>query len=393
MANFIGLYYPFIHFKDEAWLKTIALYWDQVKRIVPKGYPTKDTETVMRLTDELGLIENVPPSPDDEWPVRDEFVTFIDAHAPALRARYGLQNRHLWSIDAIGSKAAPENSDRRLAYVHLAKVWDGLKRTLVDTGLAEIGRGKDENWIGMHPQIANIYMMALAQHMTRGRGWHPITDETLDQLAVSGFSIDRISRALLDDENLAGEEPSPQEIRVLLANLCLENVIPKSVTDVPVEKIIALRKDHETEFTAFQQFVADFKLEAINLAGVTDRKALAEHLELHYQKMVKPRIDEVRKVFKLARVDTATSVLNLNFVVPATIGGVATALGFAADPVLGGIAGFSLGVIPTIQKRREEAEAVLGTPGAWLLRVEEGLKPESFMKWVRQGARQFVLDV
>ena len=35
MANFIGLYYPFIHFKDEAWLKAITLYWDRVKRIVP----------------------------------------------------------------------------------------------------------------------------------------------------------------------------------------------------------------------------------------------------------------------------------------------------------------------------------------------------------------------
>jgi hypothetical protein len=27
------LYYPFIHFRDEAWLKLGALYWDDVSRI------------------------------------------------------------------------------------------------------------------------------------------------------------------------------------------------------------------------------------------------------------------------------------------------------------------------------------------------------------------------
>src|SRR2546430_11603576 len=31
------LYYPFIHFRDEGWLKLTALYWDGMRRIVPVG--------------------------------------------------------------------------------------------------------------------------------------------------------------------------------------------------------------------------------------------------------------------------------------------------------------------------------------------------------------------
>ena len=31
----IGLYHPFIHFKDDDWLKLSALYWDRMARIVP----------------------------------------------------------------------------------------------------------------------------------------------------------------------------------------------------------------------------------------------------------------------------------------------------------------------------------------------------------------------
>ena len=65
----------------------------------------------------------------------------------------------------------------------------------------------------------------------------------------------------------------------------------------------------------------------------------------------------------------------------------------AANPILGGIAGFARGMIPTIQKQRDEAQAALKTPGAWLLRVEEDFKPGDFMSWVRDGARKFVLGV
>jgi hypothetical protein len=39
------LYYPFIHFRDEAWLKLSALYWDDVTRIVPKSYAPRDTRS------------------------------------------------------------------------------------------------------------------------------------------------------------------------------------------------------------------------------------------------------------------------------------------------------------------------------------------------------------
>jgi hypothetical protein len=392
MANFIGLYYPYIHFKDEAWLKTIALYWDGVKRIVPSGYPLNDSETVKTLSGELGLIENVRPSPD-EWPVRDSFVQFLLSNAAELRGRYGVEHREKWEEDPITAKWAPDSSDKRLAYLHNEKIWEPLKNALVDIGLAEVGRTGDGKWIGMHPKIADIYMTALAEHMTTGRGWYPITDEALDQLAVSGFSMERLSRALLDNEHLVGNVPTKQEMRVALANLCLETVIPKDVGNVPVERIIKLRKEHQAELVAFQDYLAAFRTEANKLTEVTDRAAFAEHLKFHYTKTMEPSLKEVRKAFKLMKVESATSIVNVNFALPAMVTTVATALGLAVNPIVGGIGAFAFGVVPIIQKRQDEAQAALKKPGAWLLRVEEGLKPENFMSWVRDGARKFVLGV
>ncbi len=51
MPNFLGLCYPFTHFKDEAWLNTMALCWDGVKRIVPSELPLHDSDTVKQLVD------------------------------------------------------------------------------------------------------------------------------------------------------------------------------------------------------------------------------------------------------------------------------------------------------------------------------------------------------
>ena len=49
MVTYIGLYYPFIHFRDEGWLKLTALYWDGMRRIVPGGASVHDSDEVKRL--------------------------------------------------------------------------------------------------------------------------------------------------------------------------------------------------------------------------------------------------------------------------------------------------------------------------------------------------------
>jgi hypothetical protein len=59
MDTYSGLYYPFIHFKDEQWLKLSALYWDKMARIVPAKYPTEDGATVKELSGFIDLPPNL----------------------------------------------------------------------------------------------------------------------------------------------------------------------------------------------------------------------------------------------------------------------------------------------------------------------------------------------
>jgi hypothetical protein len=57
-----GLYYPYIHFRDESWLKMAALYWPRMARVVPPGYRTRDSELAKRLDGELGFVVNLNPA-------------------------------------------------------------------------------------------------------------------------------------------------------------------------------------------------------------------------------------------------------------------------------------------------------------------------------------------
>jgi hypothetical protein len=49
MPTFHGLYYPYLHFQDEGWLKAAALYWDGMNRIVPYGARLDDSDEVKRF--------------------------------------------------------------------------------------------------------------------------------------------------------------------------------------------------------------------------------------------------------------------------------------------------------------------------------------------------------
>jgi len=65
------LYYPFIHFRDEGWLKLSALYWDDVTRIVPRAYVPRDNREVRALED-AGVVKRVDPGAYEQ-PVGDLF--------------------------------------------------------------------------------------------------------------------------------------------------------------------------------------------------------------------------------------------------------------------------------------------------------------------------------
>jgi hypothetical protein len=291
--SYTGLYYPFIHFKDERWLKLSALYWDKMGRIVPPGYTPTDSKTVV----ELGkYVETLEPG----W-VRPNFgktfIDFVAKRGKALRNRYGVDKVDKWepvpTAHLPPTAGGPSGSDPRMSYVFYEKLREDLRKVLIDSKIASPDP-HDPHWIGMHPRLAQVYMTALADQLAGERGLCPLTDETLDHMAVGGLSVERLAQVLLGDVNLATSEKSDLETESIAAYFSIETVIPANIDEVSVKNIRDFREKYPQERASFQKALAKFAKDREWLKKIDDEDVLQDRLKTEYEKELKPKVDQLR---------------------------------------------------------------------------------------------------
>ena len=158
MSGYDYLYYPYINFRSETWLKKMALYADSVSRIVPHNYPTLPSRTLDLLLDEH-FVRDIPPAEAGDQPARI-FSEFLVKNQELLRPQYGVDIEAQWDSDLEDAHVRKETTTSR-AYVEASKLNGADLQAMVDTGLIVYGRGKEINWIGMHPRLANTFMTLL----------------------------------------------------------------------------------------------------------------------------------------------------------------------------------------------------------------------------------------
>ena len=106
MSRYDFLYYPYINFRDEEWLKMVALYGDSVSRIVPVNYPTRKTKTVAALA-EHGFIRAIAPHEAGDKPAQT-FSTFLAEYQELLRpTAWTRRNRGVQTQTIAISKTRP----------------------------------------------------------------------------------------------------------------------------------------------------------------------------------------------------------------------------------------------------------------------------------------------
>ena len=399
MNNYIGLYYPFIHFKDDTWLKLTALYWDKMGRIVPPTYQTRDSDTVRQLAEQGGFVENVYAafaSTPYKSNLDEAFAQLLQDHGSELRSRYGVAQRHHWPDDPQAWVAAPSGMDPKLAYVYAEKMPPSLVESFVDSGLALIDRLSlpHYNRVGMHPDLAFVYMTALAEEMATTRGYHPVTDETRDHLAVSGCTLERLAHILLRDAHLVRPKSTEEEVEAKMATVAFESVLPRDIANVPAEKMIAFRNRYSDQRSAFQSHLQGM---VSGLQEVQDQEALQQHLHLTYEKQLQPQLEEFKEGLHSLGIDTVIGAFNVRTIIPPlfTSGMEAAGLSMPIDPVIAAGGAMALGVVPVLRDKRKEARELASSaaPAAYLMYVEEGLGPTTLRERIARGVRQIFFDV
>ena len=180
-----------------------------------------------------------------------DFAQVIAAHRSELHERYAVRTSQMtWGVPAPMDPLSPQAGDEDVAWIHIAKLEPELRDALIDSGLAVAARGQE--WIGVHPKVAEVYMTALADDMAKRRGYAPVTAQAVHHVAAS-WSVEQIAGALLG--GLHESEPPPAQAEVALAFLAIQTLIPKDLEAVPASRIVEVRKRYGAELASFQDAI------------------------------------------------------------------------------------------------------------------------------------------
>lgn len=291
-----AIYYPYIHIQDDTWLKAAALYWPNIGRIVPEDYPIQESRTAEVLNGELGLMVNVSP----EWYSQEtgrDFLHFVESRVHDLRERLpALPSRMV--RDAPFHRVPGTPARHLLEWVDLdSKGMCVAEDILVEAGLAVTADDRyGRRWLGMHPRLAAVFLTALAQRVADANQAKLVTDQPDSLGDVEGWTSEAIAGAILDGPAWGRPKPySADGVAAMYAVLAIQTVVPASLENVPVEKIVAARKTLHAEFDAFRDHLESLTDEFTRLAETDDPGILTTRLEALADRHVRAPLAELRR--------------------------------------------------------------------------------------------------
>lgn len=409
-----GLYYPYIHFRDESWLKAAALYWPGLGRVVPAGYPVRDSRTVRRLRAGLpGFVHDVDPAAAARAVAED----FLEVLAGGAAVVAELRDKHadfeeLRDLPVGGdSNGLPDFGDGRDRVAHvlrdpaprraqpfgLAGVYRGevdprLREALLDGGLAlratrsRFDAVADAEFLAMSPELAWVYKCALTEELARRGGYAPTTDRTASHTASQGWDPERIARALLDADSDPGTgagigtpDAAYGDLVDAVGLLAVRIVLPADLHGIDIEKVIELRTTHAAAFDRFGRAVTD-TVEALkaDLADVRLPEAARRHVEQEVDRRFRVPLAELEEAVRSLNYDTAFSAGNVAFTLPPALGW--TVGQFSGNPLVAAGLGVAFSVAGVARgARRQKQDALAASPAAYLLSAKRELAPAQLL--------------
>ncbi|MEU2391902.1 DUF6236 family protein [Streptomyces sp. NPDC007369] len=375
MALQTGLYYPYVHLRDESWAKAAALYWRNMARVVPAGFPVRDREVVRELNQGSDFLVDKDPRLATEV-VAPAFIAAVQDNAEVLRARFAVEGRQFTDWRSSPSLAS---TARHLTGLYPPEVSHELVAALEETGLARwehrVGR-RQTSWVVVDPALAWTYKCALTQELARQTAFAPVTDQLSAYAATGHWTPARIANTLLGRAVPTIGRDSAQATVAMMAVRC---VLPADLRHVPAEKIVRLRTEYADEFAAFTAAVEAATTEVVGATQeVTDRAAFELHLQGAFDLHVAQPLESLRKAINGLKMDTVYSTLTIKPEATLAGAGLGLWLGGTATAVGAGIAFTALAARQAAARERDTL--VAASPAGYLLRVEKELNPATVLQ-------------
>lgn len=349
-----ALYYPFIEFPNELWLKTACLYWDSISTIVPSGI-----KPYISANDSISYDANIlsPLYVDSSLPELSEVADDVLSYLLSTDGQLFVHQLAISSSD----KNRVEKFSKKYNWdlMHNLKFQRGFIYELQQLGLTG---GTHGNWIRVPTPFAHYYMTILATHLAGTRGKSLLTDiipaEKIATNAALGASF-TISH-------------SRRTVPAKIAEGFLASLVLKMVEIGPrtsIKKIIKFREKHSSELGRFRSAVR----ELVNTLHINiEPEVLSSHLQTVYKDKVVPAVDDLRSRLQDNRITCGLNNLKVSTLIsaaPTAIGAILSGTNLGPFALTAGV-GLSI-VLSTANYRIQRKELFRNSPFSYVISAEK----------------------
>ena len=369
-----ALFYPWIEIKDDQWLKTSLLYWDEFRTIVPESICNPyNTNSTITLSDE-GLLRpiHVRSDLDEIEDLADSVLTYLSTNEGA---RIVASNGHRRSV--IHEDKLPYKF-KRFADIHQEKLPYRVRNELRHLFRKS---NRDGSWLTVDSGFADYYMTLLATKLSERTGASLVTDNSMaNDLAVT-IHLDaplgqRAGQTVgeewhgrrhrhRDYDAYGPRRRYPAVVAEgLLANLAISKI--NIAEQTPIQDLIAFKREYSDEFGRFHKAIHDL---CRGIEGDVPVEALQERVGTIYRNELEPSLNSLKAALDGKKIKwKAEGLMKLAFMSASSYSALAVA-GLSTPVALLAGAGISLtamGVLHNIEKR----DQIRNDPFAYLLSAE-----------------------
>ena len=266
------LYYPTIEFFDETWLKASLCIWDKIYRIVPPSYNPKDSGEV-KLAVDNGLVEDIRLNKSDLAQTAELFELYLEDAPIVPAAVEGWEN--------INVHLHHEKVDARILPIleSMAKKFD------------------PDGFLSISKEVANIYMLFLADVVSKRRCINKLTDDG-DMFAIMHYFANDANFDELIYNEAAKETTS---------SLVIASLLPKDLQYMNINEVIKFREKTDESRIAFRQSIDELVSELCHIEDTDFVKERITEFQKNIEKNNKAIIKQAGKGLK----DFAYSLLSI----------------------------------------------------------------------------------
>jgi len=224
-----ALYYPNINFHNAIYLKSMAMFYDYIYRIVPNDIHPDDDFSLQPLLEDTTIGRPIDPLP----------------YSKKASKKFLKQKEH-WDAAALMSSG---EEDDEFARLHQDKT-DHVVRDLFQ----KLGYEETEEWLYVPMELASNYMLFLAKEIAKKNNLQLITNEWAPWTATTYFNLN----GGLDESIMSYDLESEYfEDPYALYSLIVGEITPMNISEIPSEKIVKFRENRKDEIQNFRSMIME----------------------------------------------------------------------------------------------------------------------------------------